>query len=166
MSAGRLLSKKQEPSRVTGRIPALQGGEKSNDLLPTVDVEGRAGEGRVDHDVHGERGDVLRPDDAADAGGAPMLLSVNVGMPKDVSWNGRTVYTGVWKEPVDGPVMVRRLNIDGDGQGDTAGHGGEQRAVLVYQLDSYRRILRPSGWGGAALSVGVDRSVTVQRTTL
>ena len=69
---------------------------------------------------------------------APVLLSVNVGMPKDVSWQGRTVHTGVWKHPVTGPRMVRRLNIDGDGQGDTAGHGGEQRAVLVYQIDSYR----------------------------
>ena len=66
------------------------------------------------------------------------LLSVNVGMPKDVSWRGRTVHTGVWKSPVAGPQMVRRLNIDGDGQGDLAGHGGEQRAVLVYQIESYR----------------------------
>ena len=66
------------------------------------------------------------------------LLSVNVGMPRDVSWRGRTVHTGVWKSPVTGPRMVRRLNIDGDGQGDLAGHGGEQRAVMVYQLDSYR----------------------------
>ena len=55
------------------------------------------------------------------------LLSVNVGMPIDVSWRGRTVRTGVWKSPVTGPRMVRRLNIDGDGQGDLAGHGGEQR---------------------------------------
>jgi ferredoxin-NADP reductase/MOSC domain-containing protein YiiM len=66
------------------------------------------------------------------------LRSVNVGMPKDVAWQGRTVHTGIWKGPVGGPQMVRRLNIDGDGQGDLAGHGGEQRAVLVYQLDSYR----------------------------
>jgi MOSC domain-containing protein YiiM len=66
------------------------------------------------------------------------LRSVNVGMPTDVSWRGRTVYTGVWKSPVGGPVMVRRLNVDGDGQGDTGGHGGEQRAVFVYQLDAYR----------------------------
>ena len=66
------------------------------------------------------------------------LLSVHVGLPKDVPWHGQTVYTGVWKEPVIGPQMVRRLNIDGDGQGDTNGHGGEQRAVLVYQIDSYR----------------------------
>ncbi|MFG1912206.1 MOSC domain-containing protein [Kribbella sp. NPDC048928] len=66
------------------------------------------------------------------------VLSVNVGLPKDVEWSGRTVYTGVWKQPIDGPVTLRRLNFDGDGQGDTAGHGGEQRAVLVYQIDSYR----------------------------
>jgi ferredoxin-NADP reductase/MOSC domain-containing protein YiiM/ferredoxin len=69
---------------------------------------------------------------------APVLESVNVGMPKDVSWQGRTVHTGVWKYPVHGPAMVRRLNIDGDGQGDLSGHGGEQRAVLVYQIQSYR----------------------------
>ncbi|MEV6171872.1 MOSC domain-containing protein [Streptomyces sp. NPDC051954] len=67
----------------------------------------------------------------------PSVLSVNVGKPKNVPWQGRTVYTGVWKQPVRGPVMARRLNIDGDGQGDTKGHGGEQRAVLVYQIESY-----------------------------
>src|SRR3954452_2094909 len=69
---------------------------------------------------------------------AGTLLSVNVGMPKDVSWQGRTVHTGVFKEPVAGPRRVGRLNVEGDGQGDLAGHGGEQRAVFVYQLDSYR----------------------------
>jgi ferredoxin-NADP reductase/MOSC domain-containing protein YiiM len=68
----------------------------------------------------------------------PVLLSVNVGKPRDVAWQGKTVYTGVWKEPVQGPAMVRRRNIDGDGQGDLKGHGGEQRAVLVYQIQSYR----------------------------
>ena len=50
---------------------------------------------------------------------------------------GKTVYTSVWKEPVQGRRLVRRLNIDGDAQGDLAGHGGEHRAVFVYQLDSY-----------------------------
>lgn len=82
------------------------------------------------------------------------LVSVNVGMPADVSWQGRTVHTGAWKQPVEGPSMVRRLNIDGDGQGDLGGHGGENRAVLVYQLDSYRhwaaelnRDLRPGDFG-------------------
>jgi ferredoxin-NADP reductase/MOSC domain-containing protein YiiM len=68
----------------------------------------------------------------------PVLESVNVGLPKNVPWQGKTVYTGVWKRPVQGAAMVRRLNIDGDGQGDLAGHGGEQRAVLVYQIESYR----------------------------
>jgi len=66
------------------------------------------------------------------------LVAVNVGMPEDVAWRGTTVRTGIWKRPVAGPVTARRLNLDGDGQGDLAGHGGEQRAVLVYQLDSYR----------------------------
>jgi len=66
------------------------------------------------------------------------LISLNVGMPRDVSWRGRTVHTGIWKAPVAGPRLVRRLNVDGDGQGDLGGHGGEQRAVLVYQVESYR----------------------------
>jgi ferredoxin-NADP reductase/MOSC domain-containing protein YiiM len=65
------------------------------------------------------------------------LLSVNVGLPRDVTWNGKTVRTAVWKSPVAGRRMVRKLNIDGDGQGDLAGHGGEHRAVFVYQMDSY-----------------------------
>jgi ferredoxin-NADP reductase/MOSC domain-containing protein YiiM len=69
---------------------------------------------------------------------AGVLLSVNVGMPRDVTWQGRTVHTAVWKKPAAGPQMLRRLNIDGDGQGDLAGHGGEQRAVFVYQIESYR----------------------------
>ena len=73
------------------------------------------------------------------------LCSLNVGRPKNVGWRGRTVYTGIWKEPVDGHRMVRRLNIDGDGQGDTNGHGGENRAVLVYQVDSYHHWRRHFG---------------------
>ena len=73
------------------------------------------------------------------------LLSVNVGMPKDVTWQGRTVFTGVFKDPVAGPRRVSRLNIEGDGQGDLGGHGGEQRAVFVYQLGSYRHWERELG---------------------
>jgi ferredoxin-NADP reductase/MOSC domain-containing protein YiiM len=68
----------------------------------------------------------------------PKLLSVNVGLPRDVTWNGKTVRTAVWKSPVTGRRMVRKLDIDGDAQGDLAGHGGEQRAVFVYQTDSYQ----------------------------
>src|SRR4051794_39486094 len=66
------------------------------------------------------------------------LQCVNVGLPRDIEWRGRTVYTGIWKNPVPGRCRVRRLNLDGDGQGDLAGHGGEQRAVFVYQMGSYR----------------------------
>jgi MOSC domain-containing protein YiiM/ferredoxin-NADP reductase len=66
------------------------------------------------------------------------LLSVNVGLPRDVQWKNRTVHTGIWKHPVRGRCRVKRLNLDGDGQGDLAGHGGEQRAVFVYQIESYR----------------------------
>ena len=76
---------------------------------------------------------VLNSSEAA----AAKLVSVNVGMPADVAWRGKTVHTGIYKNPVTGPVMVRRLNIDGDGQGDLGGHGGEQRAVMVYQAESY-----------------------------
>ena len=67
----------------------------------------------------------------------PRLLSVNVGLPRDVTWNGKTVRTSVWKSPVDGRRMVRRFNIQGDAQADLEGHGGEHRAVFVYQMDSY-----------------------------
>jgi ferredoxin-NADP reductase/MOSC domain-containing protein YiiM len=66
------------------------------------------------------------------------LLSVNVGLPREVVWRGKIVNTAIWKTPASGPRMVRRLNVDGDGQGDLAGHGGERRAVFVYQMDSYR----------------------------
>lgn len=66
------------------------------------------------------------------------LLSVNVGLPQDVAWHGKTVHTAIWKHAVVGRVRVRRLNLDGDRQGDLIGHGGEQRAVLVYQIESYR----------------------------
>jgi ferredoxin-NADP reductase/MOSC domain-containing protein YiiM len=66
------------------------------------------------------------------------LLSVNIGLPRDIAWKGRTVHTAVWKDPVCGRCRVGRLNLEGDGQGDLAGHGGEHRAVFVYQIESYR----------------------------
>ena len=69
---------------------------------------------------------------------AARLVSVNVGLPRDIAWHGKTVHTGIWKSPVQGRVKVRRLNLDGDGQGDLGGHGGPNRPVMVYQLDSYR----------------------------
>jgi len=66
------------------------------------------------------------------------LLSVNVGLPRDIEWKGRIVRTGIWKNPVSGRCRAGRLNLDGDGQGDLDGHGGEQRAAFVYQIESYR----------------------------
>lgn len=86
----------------------------------------------------------MTPHDAARRR-AGALAAVCVGMPKDVVWQGRTVFTGVFKEAVAGPRRVGRLNVEGDGQGDLAGHGGEQRAVFVYQLDSYRHWERELG---------------------
>jgi ferredoxin-NADP reductase/MOSC domain-containing protein YiiM len=65
------------------------------------------------------------------------LLSINVGLPRDVAWKGEKVHTAIWKQPVQGRIAVRRLNVEGDGQGDLAGHGGEHRAVMVYQMDAY-----------------------------
>src|SRR4051812_3498579 len=78
------------------------------------------------------------------------LVSVNVGLPRDITWNGHVVHTGIWKSPVLGRCRVGRLNLEGDGQGDTAGHGGEHRAVFVYQLDSYRHWERELGRDGLA----------------
>jgi len=66
------------------------------------------------------------------------LVSINVGLPRDVAWRGQKVRTAIWKQPVQGRIAVRRLNVEGDGQGDLAGHGGEYRAVMVYQIDAYR----------------------------
>jgi ferredoxin-NADP reductase/MOSC domain-containing protein YiiM/ferredoxin len=65
------------------------------------------------------------------------LVSINVGLPRDFAWRGQTIRTGIWKQPVQGRIAARHLNLDGDGQGDLAGHGGENRAVMVYQMDAY-----------------------------
>jgi len=73
------------------------------------------------------------------------LLSVNVGLPREIEWQGKSVRTAIWKEPVGGPVMVRRINVDGDDQADRLAHGGEHRAVFVYQVDSYRYWQRELG---------------------
>jgi MOSC domain-containing protein YiiM/ferredoxin-NADP reductase len=69
--------------------------------------------------------------------GMARLLSVNVGLPRDIEWKGRTVHTAIWKDPMPGRRRVGKLNLQGDGQGDLAGHGGEHRAVFVYQIESY-----------------------------
>lgn len=66
------------------------------------------------------------------------LLSVNVGLPREIEWQGKVVRTAIWKCSVPHRVFARRLNLDGDGQGDLQGHGGQHRAVMAYQLDAYR----------------------------
>ena len=73
------------------------------------------------------------------------LLSVNVGLPHEIAWQGKVVRSAVWKRPVSGRVFARRLNLDGDAQGDLAGHGGEHRAVMVYQIEAYRHWERELG---------------------
>ena len=65
------------------------------------------------------------------------LVSVNVGLPLDVIWKGRTVTTGIFKEPVEGPVSLRRLNLDGDRQADLSVHGGQDKAVYAYPSEHY-----------------------------
>lgn len=66
------------------------------------------------------------------------VLSVNVGMSREIEFRGKPVKTSIFKKPVKGKVAVRRLNIDGDCQSDLVGHGGEHRAVMVYQAESYQ----------------------------
>ncbi len=65
------------------------------------------------------------------------LISVNVGLPREVTWKGKTVSTGIFKQPVSERVMVRSLNLDGDGQADLTVHGGLEKAVYVYPFEHY-----------------------------
>ncbi|HEY7128341.1 MAG TPA: MOSC domain-containing protein [Nitrospira sp.] len=65
------------------------------------------------------------------------LLSIQVGRPRKVKWRGRTVTTGIYKEPVPGRIMVRRKNVEGDEQADLRVHGGRDKAVYVYPSEHY-----------------------------
>lgn len=65
------------------------------------------------------------------------LLSVNVGLPREVSWKGKTVMTGIFKEPLQGRVILRSLNLDGDQQADLTVHGGVDKAVYAYPVEHY-----------------------------
>jgi MOSC domain-containing protein YiiM len=65
------------------------------------------------------------------------ILSVNTGLPREVTWQGRTVTTGIFKEPVRSRVALRKLNLEGDGQADLSVHGGEYKAVYCYPLVHY-----------------------------
>jgi MOSC domain-containing protein YiiM len=70
------------------------------------------------------------------------VVSVNVGMPREVPWRGGTVLTGIFKDPVAAPVPLRRLNLDGDAQADRSVHGGPDKAVYAYPSEHY------AGWQG------------------
>src|SRR6266576_1403680 len=65
------------------------------------------------------------------------ILSLNVGLPREVTWQGKLVTTGIFKEPVNGPVMLRTLNLDGDRQADLTVHGGVDKAVYAYPSEHY-----------------------------
>jgi MOSC domain-containing protein YiiM len=65
------------------------------------------------------------------------IVSVNVGLPREVTWQGKLITTGIFKEPVNTPVMMRTLNLDGDGQADLTVHGGASKAVYAYPSEHY-----------------------------
>jgi len=65
------------------------------------------------------------------------IVSINVGLPREVTWQGKLVTTGIFKKPVDGPVMVRTLNLDGDQQADLTVHGGVDKAIYAYPSEHY-----------------------------
>ncbi len=65
------------------------------------------------------------------------LISVNVGLPRDVNWHGKTVQTSIWKNPVEGRIRVSKLNLDGDRQSDLSVHGGAHKAVYAYPSEHY-----------------------------
>ncbi len=65
------------------------------------------------------------------------LLSVNVGLPREVEWRGQTIRTSIWKSPVEGPVHVSTLNLSGDQQSDLSVHGGADKAVYIYPSEHY-----------------------------
>ena len=65
------------------------------------------------------------------------IVSLNAGLPRDVEWRGRTVTTAIYKDPVEGRVSLRRLNLDGDRQADLSVHGGAFKAVCCYPIEHY-----------------------------
>jgi MOSC domain-containing protein YiiM len=65
------------------------------------------------------------------------IMSLNVGQPREVSWQGKTTQTGIFKSPVEGPVNVSYLGLDGDGQADMKNHGGLDKAVFAYPYEHY-----------------------------
>jgi MOSC domain-containing protein YiiM len=92
----------------------------------------------------------------------PALLSVNVGATRTVEWRGRSVTSGIWKEPVDGPVTVAGVNLAGDDQADRRVHGGPDKAVYAYAVEDYEwwaselGALAPGTFGENLTTCGID----------
>ena len=81
------------------------------------------------------------------------IVSVNVGMPREVTWHGRRVTTGIYKEAVDGRVAMRKLNLAGDRQADLSVHGGKDKAVYCYPAEHYGYWKKE--WPGRELPMGM-----------
>ena len=81
-------------------------------------------------------GDPVAPP-ASPSSSIARVVSVNVGLPRTVQWHGRAVTSAIWKEPVDGPVTLRGVNLDGDDQADRRVHGGRDKAVYAYSVEDY-----------------------------
>ena len=93
----------------------------------------------------------------------PRLVSVNVGTPRLISYRGKRVMTGIWKEPVDGRVEVRGVNVDGDEQADRTVHGGVDKAIYAYSREDYEwwegelgRPMEPGTFGENLTTSGID----------
>jgi MOSC domain-containing protein YiiM len=89
------------------------------------------------------------------------VISVNVGLPREVIWKGKTVSTGIFKEPVEGRIRMRSLNLDGDRQADLTVHGGKDKAVYAYPVEHYAywRQKRPDEelpWGSFGENLTVE----------
>src|ERR1700678_4491623 len=98
----------------------------------------------------------------------PLLLSVNVGRPQTVEWRGRQVTSAIWKEPIDGPVTMRGVNLTGDDQADRRVHGGPDKAVYAYSSEDYLwwadvlgRDLGAGTFGENLTTEGIDLSACV-----
>ena len=96
---------------------------------------------------------------------AGVVVSVNVGTPREVPWRGRTVRTAIWKQPVAGRVKVRGVNVDGDDQGDREVHGGVDKALYSYAAEDYEwwgnelgQELAPGTFGDNLTVRGIDVS--------
>jgi MOSC domain-containing protein YiiM len=97
-----------------------------------------------------------------DRDGRAVVRSVNVGRPRTVDWLGRSVTSAIWKEPVDGPVPLEGVNLDGDDQADRRVHGGPDKAVYAYSVEDYAwwaasvGPLAPGTFGDNLTTEGVD----------